>query len=132
MINFSPDRPAVFRDAFRVLKRGGRLAISDIVVTTPLPEDVRSNVELHLGCMAGAATIDEVRAPATAATESVNRRIMLAYAFGVRSPVFRLSTHHHRLHSFSLIGNTDFPCFLSRLAGRQTLACRPAARKGSV
>ena len=61
VINLSPDKPAVFRDAFRVLKRGGRLAISDIVATAPLPDDVRNNVELHVGCMAGAATIDELR-----------------------------------------------------------------------
>jgi SAM-dependent methyltransferase len=61
VINLSPDKPAVFRDAFRVLNRGGRLAISDIVATTPLPEDVRSNVELYVGCMAGAATIDDLR-----------------------------------------------------------------------
>jgi SAM-dependent methyltransferase len=61
VVNLSPDKPAVFRDAFRVLKRGGRLAISDIVATAPLPEEVRSNLELHVGCMAGAALIDELR-----------------------------------------------------------------------
>jgi SAM-dependent methyltransferase len=67
VVNLSPDKPAVFRDAFRVLKRGGRLAISDIVATAPLPEDVRSNLELHVGCMAGAATIDELRSMLTEA-----------------------------------------------------------------
>lgn len=60
VINLSPDKAAVFHDAFRVLKRGGRLAISDVVATAPLPEDVRKNMELHVGCVAGAATIDEV------------------------------------------------------------------------
>jgi SAM-dependent methyltransferase len=67
VINLSPDRPAVFRDAFRVLKPGGRLAISDIVATAPLPEDVRNDVELHVGCIAGAATIDELRSMLTEA-----------------------------------------------------------------
>ena len=67
VINLSPDKPAVFRDAFRVLKRGGRLAISDIVATAPLPEDVRNNVELHVGCVAGAATIDDLRSMLTEA-----------------------------------------------------------------
>ena len=61
VINLSPDKSAVFRDAFRVLRRGGRLAISDIVATAPLPEDIRNDVELHIGCIAGAATIDELR-----------------------------------------------------------------------
>ena len=60
VINLSPDKPAVFQEAFRVLKRGGRLAISDIVATTPLPESVRNNVELHVGCVAGAATIEQI------------------------------------------------------------------------
>ena len=53
------------RDAFRVLKRGGRLAISDIVATAPLPEEIRSSLELHVGCMAGAATIDDLRSMLT-------------------------------------------------------------------
>ena len=60
VINLSPDKPAVFREAFRVLKSGGRLAISDIVATAPLPEDVRNNIELHVGCIAGAVTIGEL------------------------------------------------------------------------
>ena len=60
VINLSPDKPAVFREAFRVLRPGGRLAISDIVATAPLPQEVRENVELHVGCLAGAALIDEL------------------------------------------------------------------------
>ena len=61
VINLSPDKPAVFKEAFRILKPGGRLAISDIVATAPLPDEVRKNIELHIGCIAGAATIDETR-----------------------------------------------------------------------
>ena len=61
VINLSPDKPAVFSEAFRILKPGGRLAISDIVATAPLPDEIRKNVELHVGCVAGAATIDETR-----------------------------------------------------------------------
>ena len=61
VINLSTDKPAVYREAFRVLKPGGRLAISDVVATAPLPEEVRNNVELHVGCIAGAATIDELK-----------------------------------------------------------------------
>ena len=61
VINLSPDKATVFREAFRVLKRGGRLAISDVVATVSLPKDVRENMDLHVGCIAGAATIDEIQ-----------------------------------------------------------------------
>jgi ubiquinone/menaquinone biosynthesis C-methylase UbiE len=62
VINLSPDKPMVFREAFRVLKPGGRLAISDIVTTAPLPEEVRNDLALYAGCIAGAATIAELEA----------------------------------------------------------------------
>lgn len=67
VVNLSPEKSAVFRDAFRVLKRGGRLAISDVVATAPLPDDVRNDVELHVGCTAGAATIDDLQSMLTEA-----------------------------------------------------------------
>ena len=60
VINLSPDKPAVFREAFRVLRTGGRLAIADIVATAPIPEDVRRDVEFWSGCISGAATIDDL------------------------------------------------------------------------
>jgi arsenite methyltransferase len=62
VINLSPDKPSVFKEAFRVLKTGGRLAITDIVATAPMPDDVKENIELHAGCVAGAAQIDELKA----------------------------------------------------------------------
>lgn len=58
--NLSPDKPAVFREAFRVLKAGGRLAINDIVATASLPHEVRSNPALWSGCIGGAETIQDV------------------------------------------------------------------------
>jgi arsenite methyltransferase len=62
VINLSPDKPQVFREAFRVLRPGGRLAISDIVTTAPLPDEVRNDLALYAGCIAGAATIAELEA----------------------------------------------------------------------
>ncbi len=62
VINLSPDKPQVFREAFRVLRPGGRLAISDIVTTAPLPDEVRHDLALYAGCIAGAATIADLEA----------------------------------------------------------------------
>ena len=60
VINLSPDKAQVFRDAFRVLRRGGRLAISDVVATAELPDEVRADLALYTGCMAGASQIAEL------------------------------------------------------------------------
>ena len=56
VINLSPDKPQVFRETFRVLRSGGRLAISDIVALATMPEEVRNDLALYAGCLAGAAT----------------------------------------------------------------------------
>jgi SAM-dependent methyltransferase len=60
VINLSPDKNQVVADAFRVLKPGGRLAISDIVALQPLPDSIRADLELHSGCMAGASVISDL------------------------------------------------------------------------
>ena len=54
VINLSADKDRVLREAFRVLKPGGRLAVSDVVVRGELPNEIRRNVELWIGCIAGA------------------------------------------------------------------------------
>lgn len=67
VINLSPDKAAVFREAFRVLRPGGRLAISDVVASTELPEQIRRNLSLYSGCVAGAALITELESHLCAA-----------------------------------------------------------------
>lgn len=61
VINLSPDKPQVFAEAFRVLKPGGRLAISDVVATAELPDHIRHDLALHAGCIAGASSIAELK-----------------------------------------------------------------------
>lgn len=58
VINLSPEKTRVFKEAFRVLKGGGRLAIFDIVASAELPEEVKQDLALHAGCVAGASRID--------------------------------------------------------------------------
>ena len=61
VINLSPDKPAVFREAFRVLKSGGRLAISDMVASVELPPEISEDLSLYSSCVAGALQIDDLQ-----------------------------------------------------------------------
>ena len=59
VINLAPDKPAVFREMFRVLKPRGRIAVSDIALKRELPADLARSVTAYVGCVAGAITINE-------------------------------------------------------------------------
>jgi arsenite methyltransferase len=57
VINLAPDKPAVFREIARILKPGGRLAVSDIALKQPLPDDLANDLMAYIGCIAGAISI---------------------------------------------------------------------------
>ncbi len=61
VINLSPDKKQVFSETFRVLKPGGRLAISDVVASTELPDEMKQDLALYSGCIAGASLISELQ-----------------------------------------------------------------------
>ncbi len=67
VINLAPDKPAVFREMARVLKPGGRVAISDIAIKRPLPPELSESLMAYVGCIAGAIEIDAYRAGLLAA-----------------------------------------------------------------
>jgi SAM-dependent methyltransferase len=67
VLNLAPDKPAVFREIARILKPGGRVAVSDIALKCDLPEAVANSVAAYVGCIAGAIKIDDYRAGLLAA-----------------------------------------------------------------
>lgn len=67
VINLSPEKDKVYKESFRILKNGGRLAITDVVATAQLPEEVKKDMNLHTSCLSGASQIDDLKAMLEAA-----------------------------------------------------------------
>ncbi|MCK9554438.1 arsenite methyltransferase [bacterium] len=59
VINLSPDKETVFKEAYRVLRSGGRLMVSDLALTGDLPDEIKNSVEAYVGCLAGAIKKDD-------------------------------------------------------------------------
>ena len=62
VINLAPDKPAVFREIFRILKPGGRVAVSDIALKGELPKEIATSIAAYTGCIAGAIKTEDYRA----------------------------------------------------------------------
>jgi arsenite methyltransferase len=82
VINLSGDKDRAFAEAFRVLKPGGRFAVSDVVVRGELPAEIRTSMELWIGCVAGALSEAEYRSKLTAAGfDAVDLEVTREYSF---------------------------------------------------
>ncbi|WP_116110792.1 methyltransferase domain-containing protein [Amycolatopsis ruanii] len=101
VINLCPDKAAVFAEAARVLRPGGRLAVADIVSEQPLPESVVCNADLWASCIGGAAPQDHYRAAITAAGLIVHCVRDNDYAF--ISDRARTASASYGVHSVSVL-----------------------------
>ena len=121
VINLSPDKERVFREALRTLKPGGRIMVSDIVLERPLPDFIRNSVEAYAGCIAGAALksdyLDAIRKAGFEAIETLGE-----------SPVpFDLMANDPNIRS--MLESLDIPAEeAKRLAGSVT-SVKVRARK---
>jgi SAM-dependent methyltransferase len=98
VLNLSPDKPQVWREIARVLRRGGRVAVSDLALLRPLPDEVARRADALVGCVAGAVLLEDMRR-AIAAAGLVDARLTpkpeyVAALRDVQDPLYRDLTAH--------------------------------------
>jgi arsenite methyltransferase len=90
VINLSPEKDRVFKDAYRVLKPGGRLMVSDIVLLNELPDSIKKSVAAYIGCVAGASKKDDyLKDIKTAGFKDINVADETSFpnSIGVKDPI---------------------------------------------
>lgn len=125
VINLSTDKAQVFREALRVLKPGGRLMVSDLVLLKPLPDSVRRSVEMYAGCISG-AMIEADYLAAMRAAGFVDVEV-------VASSTYPIDAVNPDATEAALLAGTGIPAEDLRaaadaVASVKVSACRPAAR----
>jgi SAM-dependent methyltransferase len=115
VINLAPDKPAVFREIARVLKPGGRLAVSDIALKSELPAAVAESMAAYVGCIAGAIKIDDYR------------KALLAAGFE-HVEIIDSGTD---LNAYSKLENQSGCCSRAMDANPASSCCSPAAAESS-
>jgi arsenite methyltransferase len=128
VVNLSPDKPAVLREAFRVLRAGGRLAISDIVLRKHIPEKLQRVIGLWTGCVAGALVDTDYRDElARAGFEAIEVEPTLVYE---RDDLVRMASD--MTTSGAIPGDFDAATTLDQLAGVVTSAFVRARRPDTI
>jgi arsenite methyltransferase len=110
VINLSPEKGKVFREAFRVLKPGGRLMVSDLVLLKPLPDAIRQSVEAYVGCIAGASMKNDYLAAISAAgfgAVTIVAEDIYPIQLAENDPIARLIFPDHGVISESIGGILD-------------------------